>query len=504
MQGWRIGRFASPGTAGPAAVAAAVWVVHWVVLRATGQGYSVRVLYAGWQFLPADAAAAAPLRSVWSLHTQPPGWNLLVGAIGAWSPVSVSASHQIVTVLLGAALAASIAGTLRALDVPARWAIGVTAIATMNSQVMSNAFEPRYDLAVTALLAVLVWAAVRFRTLMPAVAVAVVLVMTRSLFHPLWLVVTVVLLALVARTRPTRRQLALAVALPVVVVGGWTLKNATQFGTVGLSSFTGMNLLRSVEPAVGDASMAELVDDGTVSGVAAAGTFRFYDDYAPFVPPCTPDPGDPAALASPTKPIPDDLRVGLDPADTANFNYRCYLAVYEQAGDDATAIIRARPLDWLQARAWAGNNWFQVPAASTADESPLWDVETFASRVVLGGVPHPGLPARWDELDLWVHRNPVSLTLLAATGIVVAAATGVAIDARRQRARRTPAATALALVVWLLAWNAFAGIVFELGEQERFRSTTDPLVLAVAAWWILRRFGRTDVPTATGEPEVDG
>jgi preprotein translocase subunit Sec61beta len=475
------------------------WVAHWIVLRATGQGYSVRVLYAGWQFLPPDAVAAAPLRSVWSLHTQPPGWNFLVAAIHAWSPLSTSASHQVVTVLLGAALAGTIADTLTILDVPGRWAIGVSAVATMNSQVMSNAFEPRYDLAVTALLAVLVWAAVRFRTLLPGVAVALALVMTRSLFHPIWLVMTVALLAFVARSRPTRRQLAWAIAVPVVVVGGWTVKNATQFGTVGLSSFTGMNLLRSVEPAVGDAAMAELVDDGTVSGVAGAGTFRFYDDYAPSMPWCTPDPDDPAVLASPTKPIPAELRVGLDPADTANFNYRCYLAVYERAGDDAIAILRARPGDWLKARGWAINNWFQVPAASTPDESPLWDVEVLAGRALLLGVPHPGLPGRWDALDPWVHRNPVSITLIASTAISIVGATTVALDSRRQRRRRMPSASVPALVVWLLAWNSFAGIVFELGEQERFRSTTDPLVLAVAAWWVLRRLGRT-AADATPEP----
>lgn len=488
MQRATIGRLGHP-----AALTAVLWALHWCVLRATGQGYSVRVLYAGWQFLPADAAAASPFRSVWSQHTQPPLWNLLVAAIDAWSPVGVSASHQFVSFVLGAALAAAVADTLATLGTPRRWSIGIAAAATMNSQVMSNAFEPRYDLAVTTLLAVLVWATVRSRTLLPAVAVATVLVMTRSLFHPLWLVATIAVVAVVAHARPTRRQLGWAVAVPLVVVGGWTVKNATSFGTVGLSSFTGMNLLRSVEPAVGDATMDRLVADATVSGVAAAGTFRFYDDYAPSVPPCAPRAGDPAVLASPTKPIPEGLRVGLDPADTANFNYRCYLEVFEQAGDDATAIIRARPGDWLKARGWAANNWFQVPAASSPDESPLWDAEVIASRVLLLGAPHPGVPARWDALDLWVHRNPVSLTLLAATAITVAAAVAALVAARRRREGgtwRTPGTAALALVVWVLAWNSFAGIVFELGEQERFRSTTDPIVLALAAWWVLGRIGR--------------
>lgn len=466
----------------PAAVAAAIWVVHWGVLRLTGQAYGIRVLYAGWQYLPADAVAAAPLRSVWSLHTQPPGWNLLVAAVHAWSPLSVSASHQLVTVVLGAALAAAVADTLGALGLGGRWATAIAVVATANSQVMSNAFEPRYDLAVTTALAVLVWAAVTRRTIVPAIAVATLLVMTRSLFHPVWLAVTIAAVALLAATRPTRRQLALAIAVPALVVGGWVVKNATQFGTVGLSSFTGMNLLRSVEPAVDDATMQRLVADGSVSGVAAAGTFRFYADYAASVPACSPEPGDPAALASPTKPIPEDLRVGLDPADTANFNYRCYLDVYAQAGDDALAIARARPGDWARARLWAVNNWFQVPAAAGPEESPLWDVEVAVSRLVLLGVPHPGLPDRWD--DLWAHRNPISLTLVAATAVVVAAAAG------RRRALRTPAGGALALVVWIVAWNSLAGIVFELGEQERFRSTTDPLVLALGGWWVLTRLDR--------------
>ena len=488
MQRGTIGRFGHP-----AALAAVLWVLHWIALRASGQAYSVRVLYAGWQFLPADAAAAAPLRSVWWQHTQPPGWNLLVAVIDAWSPLGVSASHQIVSVALGAALAAAVADTLTTLGTPRGWALGVAAAATMNSQVMSNAFEPRYDLAVTTLLAVLLWATVRFRTMLPAVAVATVLVMTRSLFHPLWLVGTIAIVAMVARCRPTARQLGWAVAVPLLVVGGWTVKNTAAFGTVGLSSFTGMNLLRSVEPAVGDAAMDRLIADGTVSGVAAAGTFRFYDDYAPSVPPCEPRAGDPAVLASPTKPIPDELRVGLDPADTANFNYRCYLAVYEQAGADATAIIRARPGDWVKARAWAVNNWFQVPAAASPDESPLWDAEVAASRVLLLGAPHPGLPGRWADLDLWVHRNPISLTLLAGTAIIAGASAATLLAARRGRgsgAWRTPRHAAIVTAVWLLAWNSFAGIVFELGEQERFRSTTDPIVVALAAWWLLGRFGR--------------
>ena len=357
----RVARVARSAHAGP--IAAAVWSLNWLALRATGHPYDVRVLYAGWQFLPADAAAADPIGAVWHLHTQPPGWNFLVAAIQAWSPLGVSASHQVVSLALGAALAAAVAGTLSALGLPRGWAAAIAIAATANSQVMSNAFEPRYDLAVTTLLALLVWAAVARRNVLLPVCVATALVMTRSLFHPVWLVCTIALLVAVVTTRPDRRTLAVALAVPLLVVGGWTAKNVAQFDTVGLSSFTGMNLLRSVEPALDQPTRLRLVIDGTVSGVAWEGTFRLYDDYAPAMPTCSPRTDDPPVLASPTKPIPEQYRRGLDPADTANFNFRCYLPVYEQAGDDAVAIIRARPGDWVKARAWAANNWFQVPAA---------------------------------------------------------------------------------------------------------------------------------------------
>ena len=54
-----------------------------------------------------------------------------------------------------------------------------------------------------------------------------------------------------------------------------------------MSSWGGMNLLRSVEPAIDPDRVVELADAGRVSGVAVAGHFQTYSDYAPFVPACT-------------------------------------------------------------------------------------------------------------------------------------------------------------------------------------------------------------------------
>jgi hypothetical protein len=459
-------------------IAASVWGVNWLLLRASGWPYSLRTLYAGWQFLPVDAVREEFVTSIVHLHTQPPGWNLVVGAIAKWSPFGVSASHQLLTLALGMLLAAAVASTLRRLGASVAATLVLTAVATMNAQVMGNASAPRYDLAVAALLAVLVWsvgrlAAPYFKPLLLTVAVGTALVMTRSLYHPLWLLVTLAALWWLERPGLSHRQLAVVVLVPMLAIGGWIVKNEVVFGRATMSSWTGMNMLRAVEPAVDPDRIAELVADGTLSGVAEVGHFRRYEAYAPVMPPCSPPSDAPLAVGQAYRPIPDEVRVALDPDQTPNFNYECYLPVYEQAGDDALALMRAEPRAWLTARAWAANNWFQVAPPLEADESGVWDAERHLSRVVLLGVPHPGMPEAWSDDSIWAHRGPVSLTLIVATAALLV---GTVASIRRKAPLARQAVFTTAAIATL--WTALAGITFELGEQERFRSATDPLVLA--------------------------
>ncbi len=476
-----------------------LWAANWIVLSATGQPYSVRVLYAGWQFLPVDSLRDDPFGSVWNLHIQPPGWNLLVGMVAAWSPVGQVTSHRAISLVLGVTLAAAVASTLRNLGASNRAAVLLTVVATMNSQVMANAFEPRYDLAVTTMLAVLVWAVSSDAlgatgSLLAAIGVAAVLVMTRALYHPIWLVVICGLLIWAWRGRVDRRRLAIVAIIPVVVVGGWLVKNEIVFDRPTMSSWGGMNLLRSVEPAIDPERVAELADAGRVSGVAVAGHFQTYTDYAPFVPACTPEADDHQVLAEPYRAIPSDMREDDDTTRAVNFNYVCYLEVYDQAGADGRALIRAEPGAWLRARAWAVNNWYEVLPVTESEHSPLWTAETAITRLLLLGVPHPGLPASWSTHGLWVHENPLSITLTICTAALLVETLRTYRRVRRSgstEAERTHddrdsrRLIVLGIASAAVAWTAFAGIVFELGEQGRFRSATDPLVLALGGWILL-------------------
>jgi hypothetical protein len=476
--------------------AAAGWAVVYALLSATGQGYRLRVLYGGWQMLPEPALHADPIGSVWNLHIQPPVWNLLLGLVDAASPFGLEASHRIISLCTGMVLAAAIAATLGHLGASRRRALALTAVATLNTEPLKHAFEPRYDFAVTALLALLVWSVARLgtsrggRNLVLPVALATILTMTRALYHPIWMIVTLAVLLWVYRDRLDRRWVAVAVAVPLLTVGGWIVKNQIMFGEPSLSSWSGMNLLRSVHPAVDPDRIVELHADGEVSDVALLGPFRGYSAYGEVMPPCSPSPGTHRVRVETIRQIPEHLRLEgfFSRADAPNFNYDCYRPVYDLAGEDAISLIKAEPGAWLTARAWSANNWFEAAGADLGDDSVFWPSLQFASEVSLVNVPHPGLPDSWDDDGLWVHATQLSLTLIALTAAVLLGAAGAARRVRRpvgdgssddRSAQDRQRAIVLVLVGSLVAWTMATGILLELGEQNRFRNAIDPLVLAV-------------------------
>jgi len=145
----------------PPGIATVVWAGVWWLLTLTGQTYSLRALYAGYQIVPAEALLDDPLGSVWYLHIQPPTWNLLLGTVGGWSPFGLETSYQLLTLACGVVLASTLCATLGHLGAPRGWAIGLSLPATLTTQVLSHAFEPRYDFAVAAMLSALVWSVVR-------------------------------------------------------------------------------------------------------------------------------------------------------------------------------------------------------------------------------------------------------------------------------------------------------------------------------------------------------
>jgi hypothetical protein len=316
----------------------------------------------------------------------------------------------------------------------------------------------------------------------PVLAGAVVMV--RTLYHPVWFLLIVGAWWWLRRAEVPWRRVLLAAVVVSIAIGGWMAKNESQVGRFTLSTWTGMNLLRSVQPAVDPGRLATLRQEGRISDVALVSAFSTFDAYAKDFA-CTPA-SSLTVMATPDRGTERLPLLGPDPVTIPNFNYACYVPVFSRAGSDAIAIMRAEPRAWVRARAWSLNNWFGVPQIGHLARSPVSLTLDAVGRVVLLAVPHPSLPASWRAHPLWVSSDPLSLMVMVGTAVVIVAA-----FRRGRRIRPTDVDGSRGAVViagLIVAWTAAVGIVGELQEQVRFRSMTDPIVIVfgasiVAGWW---------------------
>jgi hypothetical protein len=492
----RVRRLAStrPGT-----VAGAVWAVVYLVVCLTGQRFSTAYLDYGWQIIPWDTLSSDPLRSVWYLHVQPPLWNLTLGGLAWLSPASDAITLQLLMAGFGVLAAVWATALARELGVPPGVAITVGLVATLHPEVLKNAFEPTYELPTAALLLGVVLAAVRWgrdgRSLRWAavlVGLTTAVVLTRSLYHPLWLVAVVAFCWWVARgggTFPTRRVLALAL-VPLVLIGGWMVKNEALFDRATLSSWFGMNLQRAVIPVLDADELQAMFDAGEVSDIAMIGPFGDFDLYAPFEPAasCLLQHGHPAVA------VPDRTTDFYSP----NFNYECYLPVFDQAGDDAMAVIRAHPGVWWEGRLWSARVYFAVsPTAASSESRVLQGLDAVYSLVrvdLSGAISTLG----WGTPIFGSLEAPADFGLLQVAAYVAAVAIGGVHLVRLLRRRRSLSSfergRSLGLTVsgFTVLWTFGVGVVAELGEQARFRTMTDALVWVTVLSVVLLRVTGTD------------
>lgn len=470
----------------PSARAAGIWSAVYAIAWSTGQRYSTDFLHYGYQIVPYPTLRADPFGSVWYLHIQPPLWNLVLGVFGRWSPLPTAITLQLLAVLLGALLAGTLCSLLGRIDVPPGRAVVIALIATVNPSVLKLAFDAQYELAVALALVVLLWALAggpttsAARRLVIISVMATSIVMTRSLFHPVWLVLFLAPVLYGARRLGRRLSMAGAVLIPLVVVGGWIVKNDVLFSEPSLSSWTGMNLLHSIAPTIPAAELRQLAADGSVSPVTTVGAFQPYSSYAGSVATCVPRHDNPAASEA----VSTAPSVGFDGKNfyTPNFNDECFIPLYRLAGDDAQFLAFRYPYHWLAAREWSARAWFGSGFQNGTSPSIVLRGLDGAFAVARADLPAPQVSSSgWQSQEVYgkLGREDVSWSVLGCSLLVLI--TGASEVIRRARGRSTFSrrSSVLAASAFILAWTFVTGVVGELGEQGRFRTMTDPLVVAL-------------------------
>jgi hypothetical protein len=450
-----------------------------------GRGVSGTELATSWQLVDLDTLGSDPLGSVWYLHTQPPLHNLLVGLI-AWLPVPLAgtlfALYLACLAVTGLLLQDLLLGMRRGEGgIHPTVAGAVAALALVAPALLSSIRLGSYEVPVAMLLVATLWAGQRLLRSTSARAVGGWLIaisalltlacLTRSLLHPLWVFGALGLLLLACRA------VVAAALLPLVLVGGWTVKNQALFGEPTLSSWLGFNLQRGVTAPMAFDDVKRDVADGAVSPLAGRYPWGFLDQYADVAGRCTPRHDHPA-VAAPTK--------VTDSGTVANYNHECYLPLYGRAQDDALTLARRHPGRYLRTRASA------LTLSATSEQCGeerrcTWMDGLYRPLLVPVDAEVPMGDWNLPLLGTLVTTMDVRPSLTLALALVVVLARGAVATVRIVRGSRPSSGgdrdvadeLVWALVAWTVVWVVLAGDLVEIGENGRFRAVLDPLLVAL-------------------------
>lgn len=408
------------------------------------------------------------LRTLWNLHAQPPAFNAFVGLL-----LHVPGNHAWVFgtafVAMGLALTLTMFALMLELGASQPVALVMTSLFVVSPATVLNENWLFYGYPVALILCGAALCFARFaRTQRIGFAVGfgsllALLALSRASYH-LVFVVAAGACAVAVCARADRRRVLAAVGLPLVLVGGLYLKNWVQFGEPTSSTWLGMNLAHMMfqQPT------SELRADVAAHHVSSQALIPPFSRLNHFPHVVLPHTGVPA------------LDIVSDHG-RANLNNRAYIAISNQYLKDALHFIARHPQLYVERVADSFRTAFTSASeylAFRANRSAISGAVGLQNRL-LGQVhdfvplaPAPNAP-RWDQIA-W-------LVVLQYAAVIGAGAVMGVQSLRRARRRLAAARATFLFVAGTVAYSVVASNVVELGENNRFRFETDPLVCAAVA-----------------------
>lgn len=434
------------------------------------------------------------------LHTQPPLFNLFVGlglhAPQAWETAIFRAAY----LGMGLGLALGLYAVLTRLGVRAGVAAVLSLVFSISPSVFLYENWLHYDLPVTLLLVLAVLALQRYedghrgRDAAVFFTVLAAVVLTRSLFHVVWLAGWVVVLVL-HRRRADWRRVAVAAALPLVAVVGVYANSLRVAGSFSSSTALGVSLAKMTTFQLPEEQRQDLVARGELSPMALVEPMSPLESYREVVP-----------FRAPTGvAVLDDEAKGIytDPDTNEvfrhNMNNLTFVDVSNRYTEDALRTMRIRPGAYVQAVLTAYDVFFR-PASDyftlrenrpqVAGLDRLYNTVLYG--VVGGGEPSFVLP----EARVQYRQGPGRTAWFLVVGYAVALVGGAwAIWRRRSGGGDGPSPLILGFLWSTTMWVMVVGNALEVGENNRFRLYSEPLVIALlAALAVMWRRRRSRLP----------
>lgn len=425
-----------------------------------------------WQLLSRDVLEGAPWGSLLDLHSQPPFLNALLAAILAlsratgFSPEATGGFLQLFAGATGVLAVGRLAARL--LASPASRA-AVLALVVLNPFLYASIAHFTYTPWEMVFLAWMGVFALDWyeRPTPPRLAAllgtALLVVHTRTSWHPAWFVGVVVLAIAPVRSRLAGRGRATAVVVlaAVALLSAWPAKNFARFGFFGFSSWQGYYSARNV------------VDSGFVEGFFARSD---------------PATRDPAVVARLEQLVPAERRdrpavARLVKSDgSPNWNHASVIPLFGELGRVARGILRERPGLLLERlRMYYLNGLSTWEGRNPYTDRLGWDL-------VRGEERDGAWPRLYEAVAVQRFRTRESATEPRIT-------TGMAMlypvlllaplpVLWRRRRRFGPAEATVALMVFCGVWITVLLLLVDGMEGARGRWAVQPYLFVAFAWTV--------------------
>lgn len=435
-----------------------------------------------WQFLDPSLLEADLAKSLWLLHSQPPGFNAFLGVVVKLFHEGPNrrAAFSVAYVIFGIVLHGALFSSLLTARVGRWYSVAWTLLFAFSpgSILYENWLFYSYPVAALVITAAaLTGPASRGKSgaLWGLGGVVALAALTRSSLHLLW-VVSIAGVLLMGWPQHRRRFLFPA-ALAVALTLGLYAKNGILFGSFSASSWGGLSLSKLAVDQTPPAELDVLIAEGTVAPIARIMTFRDLDEYAPA------DRADPEALLPPTRhPSLDSI---LKSNGNRNVNHRGYVTVGRRYAEASWAMLRARPATYIM-------NWQRAWWTYANPVAEYWDLDLNRRRIAtthslynryLYGVWGEWTPTVEPHFAFKVEslRTRFSIGWMALL-LIALIWTPIRLLRDRVHRRAFDASTSLLVFAWCtIAFCAIVANSIEVGENHRIRFEVEPLIFLLVA-----------------------
>lgn len=440
-----------------------------IIYHHLGVRFDLKLLFSGWQLIGIDLLKNHLLQSLLYLHAQPPLFNLGTGIVLHFFPENYPFVFSGLFLFFGLILTLSLYALMYRLNTPPLYAFILTVlfIASPSCILFENWFFYDYPIVVIITLSALFlhrflsqngWInGTTFFLLLSSI------VLTRSLFHLFWFFL--IFSGLLVLKWENRKKIFLCGLFPFLLIMLWIMKNQFLFGTPSTSSWIGMSLAKSYLPHISWEEKKRLIDEGKISNLSLISPYSSLDVVYQYM------------EKSPKTGVPvldDELWIEKG-YKKDNYNNLSYLKLSQQQMRDTMHVLLNDPSIFFleQIHAWHS---YTLPSSTylffKKNQSHISTLDYLYNSIIFWQFPGSFI------IGPEGHKHYRSGFFFLISFIVVLFYFFHLL--RKLLSERKISAHDLTVLFMLgnIIYVACIGNLIEVGENQRFRFLTDPLLIA--------------------------